>query len=161
LVHRQIKRIIFVFCSIYPKIFPWTPKVSLDTTGGPLNFCKRGVYVYSSLFLWSSRTPKTSLRISDLWTYALDQGCTTQISWRAKIFFDISKGQSLYVLTHSRSVFLSKKQAKKTKIGVWRARSKISAGHIWPVGRMLCMSALDQPNQAFCVAIIESECTYR
>jgi len=46
-----------------------------------------------------------------LWLrYWLQQGYTTQISWRAKFFFDIYKGQSWYVLRHSKRV-LSNKEA--------------------------------------------------
>jgi len=36
----------------------------------------------------------------------LYQGCTTQISWRATNFFPLSKGQSWYVVTRSKSVFI-------------------------------------------------------
>ncbi len=52
-----------------------------------------------------------------------------------KFLFDISKGQSLYVLTHSKDVF-NKETGKINKICS-------IAGHIWPAGRMLCMPDLD------------------
>jgi len=39
--------------------------------------------------------------------YCLEKGCTTQITWRAQKFcFDLSNGQSWYVLTHSKGVFI-------------------------------------------------------
>ncbi len=40
------------------KNIPRTPKVSICTTCGPLNLCKRGVNWYKTLLLWSLRTPE-------------------------------------------------------------------------------------------------------
>ena len=62
---------------------------------------------------------------------SLQQGCTTQISWRAKKKFDVPKGQSDVLLLIQR-VQLSRKK-------LWRAKLKASTGHIWPAGRMLCI----------------------
>ncbi len=64
-----------------------------------------------------------------------------------QIFFDISKSQNWYVLTHSKGV-LTKKGAKLTKFWVWGARLKVSAGHIWPAGRMLCMPDLNRGKES-------------
>jgi len=58
-----------------------------------------------------------------------------------KFFFDISKGQSWYVLTHSKGVFI-KRRSKMNQIGVSGARLKAPAGHIWPACRLLCMPGL-------------------
>ena len=58
-----------------------------------------------------------------------------------KYFFAHTQGPKWYVFTHSKGEFI-KKHAKKKKIWANRAKLKSSGGHIWPVGRMLCMSAL-------------------
>jgi len=67
----------------------------------------------------------------------IEHGCTTQFSWRAKFFFDISKGQRWYVLTHSKRVF-SKKRSKINKIWGFAGQIKSFRGP-----RMLCMPDIE------------------
>ena len=77
----------------------------------------------------------------------LKQGCSTQISWRAKkIFWVIPKGQNVLFLPIQR-VHLSRKEAKNTKMCAKRAKLKAFAGHIWPAGRMLCIHALKRRHK--------------
>jgi len=40
-------------------------------------------------------------------------------------------------------MFWTKKQAKQTKLGALGAKLKVSAGHIWPAGRILCIPELE------------------
>ena len=74
------------------------------------------------------------------------QGCTTQISWRAKNFFlQYSRAKNDMFLLLQR-VFLSNKQGKRTKILALQAKLKASGGHIWPAGRMLSMPVIQGVN---------------
>ena len=54
-------------------------------------------------------------------THLLEQGCTAQISWRAKKILPIPKGQNVMFLLIKR-VYLSRKQAKITIS--WTQRAK-------------------------------------
>jgi hypothetical protein len=64
----------------------------------------------------------------------LDQGCTTQILWRAKIFFDLYKCQIWYVLSHSKGVF-TKERCKINQIWGFAGQIKSFRGpyvvHAW------------------------------
>ncbi len=71
------------------------------------------------------------------------QGCTTQISWRAKKIFSHIQGPKFLTFTTFKRCFHQRnKQTKQNLlllgVGVL-AILKASTGHIWLKGRMLCM----------------------
>ena len=78
----------------------------------------------------------------DPFDVTLKQGCTTQISWRAKKNFVENLRAKTDKFLAVQRVFLPNKQAKSANFSALRAKLKAYAGHIWPAGRMLCMPAL-------------------
>jgi len=75
--------------------------------------------------------------------YGLEQGFTTQISWRAKN--NIFTYLKLICFNKLKGCFYQRKQPNKHKLGFCRP----SAGHIWPAGRLLCMPSLDSIGYNF------------
>ena len=73
----------------------------------------------------------------------LEQGCTTQIPWRARNFFWPFPRAKIICFYPFKGYIYQKKHVKSATFWAKGAKLIASAGHIWPAGRMLCMPALE------------------
>ncbi len=62
-------------------------------------------------------------------SYLVNQGCTTQITWRVNYLFFYVQGLNL--INFSKGVSIKKESQMKKKLASW-ARFEASAGLIWP-----------------------------
>ena len=74
---------------------------------------------------------------------SLNHGCTTQISWRAKIFLRTYPRAKIICFNPLTGSVCQENMLKSITFWDLRAKWLASAGQMWPAGRMLCMPALN------------------